>query len=670
MADWGLSRALTGLYGDVGKRENANRELGVLSAMEQMRQFDQQQETQAQAQQQAFYNQVNEFSNQLLGPDRQKFQNKAGLLQKKLKDHLRSYGGSVRKFMDNGGFQMLQNYQHDLMNSEEAGTYLDNKRNMDLIVAAQMNGKGHLINPTDLKNLEAYNETGEGAVTYSGMLNEIEMPDSDHYDWNTDIPAEDILSHEDNYVKIYGNYVTTYPDLGEPTEKDLENFVKQHYKGRGSNWRRKAYMDEQAAKRAAAAAKLNQGPQNKRGDYENQYSGIVRNIFANTGKNLKIEDYQSGYWENTFSNPNMVNTVAQKKYTGIAQDYAMAEKGLFDVNRETIPGGFNLIKNTWLEDWFTEEFQPREARYYYENDEAIIAKAALNLQDNAIDMSSKTIKNWQPNDNTFTASGVRVGDLDDELELDAYNNDYTIDGIINAAFGKAGNGPHKDGTQMVMNVMKGDDVDPEKTASFDEQLSGADLRHDLFIVLRDEDNNVFYQPLNMSDPRTSGKLMAQLDEYDDYSPAVINNEYIDKQEALVDQALAKTMEPINNFYDQIDGNETIMNDLTSELLYFSPTGKYDPMRENLAISFYAATSMLEGGDPVQNMQDILSGGAFTDFIQSASTQFDRNMTRDLQNGDIGDLDFIKNLWSQDEVTDLNEQFYGLWMQNYKTLVNR
>lgn len=73
-----------------------------------------------------------------------------------------------------------------------------------------MKGFGHLINPSDMANLENYQKTGNGKITYTGMMSEIEMPKDDKYEYGISIPAKDILYK--NYMKIMGNYKLTHPD--------------------------------------------------------------------------------------------------------------------------------------------------------------------------------------------------------------------------------------------------------------------------------------------------------------------------------------------------------------------------------------------------------------------------------------------------------------------------
>lgn len=685
MADWGLSRALQGLYAPVNKRENANRELGVLAAMDQLKTQDAQQEQLAQMQQQAYYDKVDEFSNKLLSPDREKIQNKSRLLNQKIKEQLRNYGGSAKKFMEHGGFQMLRNYQNELMNSAEASTYMENKKNMDLLVAAQLNGKGHLINPSDMRRMDQYNKTGEGKVTYTGLMNEIEMPDSENYDWQTDIPAEDILKNEDNYVKIYGNYKLTHPDIADPTEEDLINFVKQNYRGKGSNWRRQAYLQEQQRKQAVEAAKLRAKTQTEadKNKYKHQYSGLVRNVFANTGADFNLSEYKEGYWQNKFNNPKLFNALTSggRKYTDWGRDYALAEDGIVDANRDNLwPGLFGTNsdwgKGSWLENWFAEEFQPREAYSWYQGSEPRVVQAALDLDDEQIDRAGKIIKGWIPDDKSFTAAGVRVGDLADPLLTEKYQGDYRIKAIINGAYAKAGNGPHAGSEQMIMNIIDGSGkghVNKDATAELDKMLGeNAQLTNDLFVVLEDEDKNVFYHPLHVADGRMQSIMMEQLEEYDNMTPSVKNQEHIQSVESAADNAVDELIAPINEVYDQFEGREDLASSLVSELLHYSPSGSYDPARENLAKSFYTSMAVELGGAETEALQNVISQGAFTDFLQGAEAEGEQQFdyTQAMRGTKFGDMDIIAKIMDNDPNAEANQGFYNLWIQAYKTLLNR
>ena len=97
----------------------------------------------------------------------------------------------------------MSEYRNGVINSEEASQYIDNKKNMERILDMQSKGLGHLINPIDMYNLNQYHKNGEGKISFTGSLNEIEMLPPESVEWGEEITADKILSYKNNYTKYY-----------------------------------------------------------------------------------------------------------------------------------------------------------------------------------------------------------------------------------------------------------------------------------------------------------------------------------------------------------------------------------------------------------------------------------------------------------------------------------
>lgn len=245
--DWSIGAGYSGLYANTNKREGAKQELATLTLLNnQVRQEKADQEA-AQLKEQAYYEQISKYADTLLAPDRARINQKAQSMSSLVRNHVKLYGGDMQKFFENGGHRIMGDYKSSIINSEESSQYLENKKNMERILDMQQKGLGHLINPTDMFNLQKY-QSGEGRkISYTGQLLEVKMPDTNTEIWGKEITADRILHHEGNYAKFYANYKLTYPDADDPTEKDLLMFVaNQHSDILGTNWQKPMQERQQA----------------------------------------------------------------------------------------------------------------------------------------------------------------------------------------------------------------------------------------------------------------------------------------------------------------------------------------------------------------------------------------------------------------------------------------
>lgn len=237
--DWSSGAGYGGLYTNVNKRESAKQDLATLSVLNKEIKDQKIEQEQAQLKEQAYYDQISKFADTLLGGDRTRINQKAQSMSGMVRNHLKQYGGDLTKFFENGGHRILGDYKNSIINSEEAGTLLENKKNMERILDMQSKGFGHLINPTDMYNMNNYQQKGSGKITYTGMLSEVKIPDPQSEIWGKEIKADTILHNEGNYAKFYANYKMTYPDSPEPSEKDLLAFVSsQHSDILGKNYQK------------------------------------------------------------------------------------------------------------------------------------------------------------------------------------------------------------------------------------------------------------------------------------------------------------------------------------------------------------------------------------------------------------------------------------------------
>jgi len=134
------------------------------------------------------------------------------------------------------------------------------------------------------------------------------------------------------------------------------------------------------------------------------------------------------------------------------------------------------------------------------------AAAAVGVQnEDRLNFSSNQINDWMPDDDSYSAMGIRVGDMKDELDKEAYKGTWRVDAVIVGAHGVSNN---NGGTgQMVMNVVDAGKVDQDKTDKWDnEVLQESTIQQDTFVVMVNEDGDVFYRKVDMSSAQTVSNI--------------------------------------------------------------------------------------------------------------------------------------------------------------------
>lgn len=666
MSTWALTQGIDGLYGNIDRSQSAKEELGVLQVLDQQIQQKRNQQEQNQLKEQAYYNEISKFADTLLAPDRDKINEKAKLLGMQIRDSIRLYGGSAEKFFANGGHRQLSQYKRDVINSEESSQYLDNKKNMEYIIDIQRQGKGHLLNQFDLANLEAYQKNGGGKITYSGMLNEIDMPDPRAYDYATDIPAADILHNNANYMKIYGNWKLANPnEEREPTEHDLLVFTKKHYNKKGMNTARQLALEKQ---KLAELKNLQGG----KGPKEQFYVGEVSRLLSYMPSNA------SGFYNRNlysdFAYKNQLNTLARDSFVDYANDHALDHKAFFDTGHVT--GGA-------LGRWFSEEYAPANARVFFQGTEHLVTKSVLNISDDdQIDAVNKVVKNIKPQSNWYDAAGRNLGTIEDELDYETYLGDYDIKGIVNIGVVKTDNNGNPK-FNMLMDIYDSDNINEEKTKEYNEGFlkydkdgnvsKDANIRNEMAIVLQREDGTRFYAPFDPGDPNIATKLNVDLGDQNNIKPVVDDMKTRIAQEGFADQLLAQDELMVDNFWAEVRQRDQSLTPMYSEVKAFSPTGQYDGRRDNLLKSFYGAVATLSTRGkkiPQSEMsnivQRIFGSTMFTDAIVEATGEQKVNFEEMIKDYTISDLDIILKMLEGDP-SEEQKSFYEAWIQNYNYL---
>lgn len=246
MADYGLLSALNNMYSGPSQASKNDAEFAKLQQIQSHFEKEKQKKEADAIKMQVYDEQVSKFADNLLAPDRNRIFERSRMLKSSVREVIKANGGDMGKFYENGGHDVLSNYKNSIIQSEESSMYLENKQNMTMILKAMNEGKSHLISPKDKASFDAYFANKGGTVSYSGVMNEIKMPDANKYEYGQQIPLEDILN--ENKTAILANYSLYYKDTSKdptktgklPSDQELMAFTAANYGTQtGSNYQKK-----------------------------------------------------------------------------------------------------------------------------------------------------------------------------------------------------------------------------------------------------------------------------------------------------------------------------------------------------------------------------------------------------------------------------------------------
>lgn len=246
MADYGLAAALSNMYGQPSQIDKKNTDFAEMQQVQTYYDKKRKEKEENALKMQLYDQNVEKFADTLLAPDRDRIYNRARILKSNVRSMIKENGGNLEDFFNNGGHQIMANYKNSIIHSTESSDYLENKQNMSMILKVMNEGKSHLISPVDKINFDNYMANKSGKITYSGIMNDIKLPDPTKYEYGAIIPTQDILN--ENRAIILSNYATynkgTLNDpviTGKlPSEQDLLAFTALMYPTQtGNNYQKK-----------------------------------------------------------------------------------------------------------------------------------------------------------------------------------------------------------------------------------------------------------------------------------------------------------------------------------------------------------------------------------------------------------------------------------------------
>lgn len=614
--DWGIAVGLQGLYGKSNYVERNRTEMATLSAMGAEKERGDAMKEQAQLKEQAYMEEISKFSDTLLGPDRNKINEKAKFLQARMKEKISYYGGDMQKFFSEGGHKFLGDYKRSLMTSPETTQYMENKKNMNVLLEMMSKKQGHLINARDYQSLVDYQNNGGGVISFSGMYNEIELPDLDAYDYGSEIPAQDIL--DKNFVAIYGNYIIDNPDKSDLDPQDLKHdllaYTQLNYGGKGKNWQRqqkaveeKNRHEEQMAKMINENLKIKMGSKTKKmidvngnevevyddtqpedKDYSNLLSNeVLRGIhsISPAEKKFTLDEFMKGY--NVKDNATF-NEMFEPVNAGnlVSEHVDLAEHSMFDTGRSDAT---KYRKGTIsLNDYFVpanaytvKGFQPHKDKIG-------------EMMFSGLKVVNGKVIGLTPTNDMFLPDGASIdahGKREEAIDINAYTGDYTIKNVFIGGVTET-----KDGKEIVMNKTnsKGE-LDKDWMEEAKAKYSGDIKGNQLIVQVEDERGQVFYKAMEYT-PVLSQKINEKLGASNQL--AKVDKDYSQKsntQQSQVKLAKEEKEQYVQswNVVNEQAGN--VFKQKTSEAIMLSPQGTYDQQSANFVKSYYVAlASMVDG----------------------------------------------------------------------------
>lgn len=491
------SKGLSALSQGLERSDQNDRNLAYTAQIAANKEKKDKEQEEAQIQEQQYYQHLNQQAEGLLSGDRKAINTKARAVQNEIKEQIRLYGGDRKRFMQNGGHSLLGGYINKIAASEEMMIYKENKENIVRIMDAEKNHLGHLILDKDRTSMQQHQKNGKGKITYSGLMQEVEIPPQENYDLGANIPLSDIVSHESNSMRIMANYKMNHPDRPFPPKEDelLAFAHKMGYGGKGSNrdkidYARKlaleAYKKKLNTPKAAAADKrkiymttkyskaISQMPQGKTaGELYGDLDSVENtNWFKAQTDNELIQNLGMGNWSLKGRRKNLDEEGLDLSTPGTFQsDYQLAHSGEI----------FKLQTNK-------------------------LATLGLKSQ-----VDENGYVEFEPSEEDFSMVGQQVTGSH-KLEPGEYKAKYKVVGMSTAFKIKDNSG----GNRLLMSVHDQDgELNKEDTKEYAEAMKYAEVAPTTVIAVQHPDGEVFYREMNLFDMGVNNTVHNSLGPDDD-----------------------------------------------------------------------------------------------------------------------------------------------------------
>jgi hypothetical protein len=603
---------LIGLTQSVGKREAAIRDLSVLERMDQKMEMDKQAELQAQQQEAMLFEKMYAEADKMLGKDRARINRKIKMTQRNVRKHLSDTGGSRKNFMANGGLSLVNSMGNDIVQSEEAVRYKQNKENLAHILRVKEKGLGHLLTPRDRRNLEAYERDEEGtAITYSGVMAEVEIPPSNLFDYGTAITPKDVLDYGSNAMKIRANYQMANPDDPDPSYADLVAFAKEmKYGGLGSNTTRLKEQAALAKKKMEYEAKNSTDPTKNR-----SLLYAIERMMQRPKEDMVVDKIigqgEGGYIEKLKKEDDLfdqilggrVKNISRERWLGSASDGNDGVGELFD--------------------WFNNDmYGLRDAHQLAltrKDQEAIVREMFGSYMD-----ENGNIKNYRPDSSSdYLASGVKIKENDGWFtkRVDDFTTDYKVIGVNTALKTKVAKTTSGQEEEILL-VNAYDDngnFDEKNTKKLyqneDGSLANSKANLAFVITLQNEEGDLIYKEVPLDKGGIQTALGNAIAKTNDQSKLVEQRNETGKMENAVAQVTAEEKAQFQTTKREM--NSTVFDDpmFRSEgQEFYGANSGGQKNRHELMKSYYMAFDYLRNGQQgitQESTQQAIDNNLFT-----------------------------------------------------------
>lgn len=515
---------LLGLTQNIRRNDDAMRDLTVLDKISARIDADKQANVAAQQANEMIIERAYQMSDQLLEKDRVRINKRISRMQDQIKEHMDSYGGSYRRFTEEGGLSIINGLTNDIMRSDEAVQYQTNKENLAKIYEAQQKGLGHLLSPKDIKSMEDYMNNPEGGpITYTGMMAEIEIPPSQNFDYGTEIPMEQIMSYNSNMVKIMGNFEMVHPDK-EPNMANIAAFMKEMgYGGQGSNTIKLRTQAQQDLARARAARNRATRPEKDKtpNSFLNQFNVLKTQMPAGLNVQTINEKYGGNVIEALKETNSSFNKILAGKFLPKSRQRNLSEEGL---DRTDFPfGGGEGGESTW-EFLFNDKMGLKEGYSILPHNTEEIAQRLFS----SYEVKEGQVLNFLPSENDYRMDGSKLTG-DNKLDPDDHKGNYKLLGVSTALKANIAS----DGTDaLLMNAYDDDgELDEKATATMDEAYGSSEAQLTTVMALENDKGDIFYREIDLSQPQIKTVFSNALGDDDDITDTV-NQE--NRSQALLD----------------------------------------------------------------------------------------------------------------------------------------
>tara|TARA_A100000172_G_C3044260_1_gene111858 strand:- start:39731 stop:41680 length:1950 start_codon:yes stop_codon:yes gene_type:complete len=539
---------------------------------------------QASAQEAAYYERLNAEADKMLGPDRERFDKMVSKMHNSIRNKVAMYGGNRAEFLKNGGRSIMENFTEDIKSTPEFQTYITNKENSVKIKDAMEKGFGHRISMRDKKALEHYEQTGEGNITYSGLMSEIEMPNDNNYDLGKDIPMTDILFNEDNYMKVLGNYMTNFPEDQQPTTEKLLGFMSlMGYGKKGSNRETLRLKQKLAQEKALQATKdVKVKPDTRPQLHTTNLLAMQSHVIKKGTTVNDLFETKTGSFQ-----PKKIMDKLQKSGDTFVSDNVQSDWKHDSYSVTEKKDGFKIhtddrtsrnISRLWGDRW-----KPAEAKEVAGPHKDTWAEYFLNREPN-----ERGQYRFDPADidEIYSSQGIEMTGRN-KFEKGEYDTEYENLGVITGLLAKDKNGNN----QIVMNIMDDDgEIKAKEQKDHVEALDGSEVKMSYFLALKNSDNErIYYKRVNVEDSAARRGLSVLLGSADDLKK---QNEASQRLDSEFQQAEASTAQAEQNFDNvlltidsQVENDPNFLN----EAQMYSKPDEPSVNRSSIMKSFYAIT---------------------------------------------------------------------------------